>query len=63
MRLDEISYKFADGFLSALKFSFSNGIVSKDLQTEEELKKNKQWKHIEIDVNDIITQIEADLDS
>ena len=63
MRLNAISYKFADGFLSGLKFSFSNGIESEDLQAVEVLMKDKPWKKVEIDVNDILTQIEAGLDS
>ena len=63
MRLNGISYKFSDGLLSDLKFRFSNGIESEDLEAVSELIKDKPWKHIEIDVNDILTKIEVSLDS
>ena len=62
MRLNGINYEFSDGYLSGLQFSFSNDVESDKIQTDSEKARNWSWEHVEIDPNDILTHIEANLD-
>ena len=62
MRLNGINYRFSDGYLSGLQFSFSCNEVSDKIQTDSEKEKNLSWEYVEIDPRDILTRVEANLD-